>query len=343
MQRLRRSLILLALSLLGTIAVLAYRTLDAFGVFTSVKPGFAGTCASLGTAFGAEDIAIDRPSRSVFLSVDTPNAAGIYTAALDDARRGATRLEGTPRDFHPRGISVFRSNDGSLTLMAINRPDGAEPRIEIFDVRSQRGRLALLQTTSISSGLLVYPKAIAAAGKSQFYVTNAFTSRTWLGRALETYAMLPRANVVYFGGDNFRIVADELNVATGIAISSDGAHVYVGSAIGRALLSYGRDALTGALTQEGKLSLPAALLSVSVGPNNDLWVAAEPKLHLDEKSKDERIPSEVFKIEASDGVARAAMPIFVDTGETISAAKTVAAADGVVFIGSNSKILACRP
>ena len=47
------------------VAVLAgaYRMAESHGVFTTVKPGFAGSCRAVPSATGPEDIAIDAKSK----------------------------------------------------------------------------------------------------------------------------------------------------------------------------------------------------------------------------------------------------------------------------------------
>src|ERR1700759_3125757 len=84
--------------LVGLLA-LGVRTLTAYGVFTDVTPGFAGTCKPIPTASGPEDIAIDETSGFAFVS------------AMD---RRAKRLTGHPSKDD--GLYVFKLSDAAPHL-----------------------------------------------------------------------------------------------------------------------------------------------------------------------------------------------------------------------------------
>src|SRR5271168_2507703 len=148
MSRVRRALIVFAISLVVTLAAVAVRTLNATGLFTDVTPGFSGRCTVLRGVAGAGDFEIDRPDNLLFVSATNRRALargkpdkgdGLYVLSLGNVGQGFRKLSGTPANFHPRGLSLFRMPDGSLTLMAVNLPVGADPAIEIFDVTIAQG------------------------------------------------------------------------------------------------------------------------------------------------------------------------------------------------------------
>ncbi len=356
MNRVRRALILLAVSMAISVAVLIARVLNAGGMFTEVKPGFSGACNAFSRIAGIEDLQIDRPDNLVFVSATDGRAIlsgrpsardGIYTMALDKPDAGFTRLAGTPPNFHPHGISVYRAPDNSLTLMAVNQPVGQDPAVEIFDVSFSRGTATLKERATVTGGLLVFPKDVAAVGKDQFYATNGWTSRSGLGKALEQYALLPRANVVFFDGNVFRVVADNLNLANGILASPDGVHVYVATTAGRTLYAYERNPLNGDLKEIGMLSIPAGLDQVEFGEANDLWVAGSPKpfaMSVYRTNASKPAPSAVFKVTLSGGIPQSALPVYTNMGDQIGGAGVGAVVDGHLFIGSplDSKLLDCR-
>ena len=222
---------------------LGVRMLNAFGVFTDVTPGFSGSCHAIAGVRGVEDIAIDAKLGIALIAVSDPRALqdgkpspqdGIYVLKLNDAPR-LTKLSGTPSDFHPRGISLARAGDGTLTLFAINHRSDGTSSIASFDVVTKDGAIALHETGNVEGGELVSPSAIAAVDAQRFYVTNDHTSRTRLGRTLDDWFILPRANVLYFDGAVFRIVADRLNAPAGMALSPDGRYLYVSEAFNRRL------------------------------------------------------------------------------------------------------------
>ncbi|HEY0300758.1 MAG TPA: hypothetical protein VGC36_05475, partial [Rhizomicrobium sp.] len=264
---------------------LAFRSLTAFGVFTEIVPGFAGTCTAVPTANGPGDLAIDAPSGLVFVAVrdrraqaagHPAKADGLYVFALKDAAPHPRKLAGTPSDFHPEGISLYRAPGGALTLMAVNhRGDGAYS-IDIFDVTATDGAASLRETGSIQGGQLVSPNAVAAVDGTRFYVTNDHTSATHFGRRLDDVFVLPRANVLYFDGNMFRVVAERLAFPSGAAVSADGRHLYVAEAYNRRITTFTRNPFTGELTSVGEVAVPANVDKLRFDAGGALWAGAHP-------------------------------------------------------------------
>lgn len=333
---------------------LIVRTLNAAGEFTSLTPGFAGTCETIAGVSGPEDLQIDEHDRLMFVSATDRHAAaghpskqdGLYTLQLDRPEAGFTKLSSTPRDFHPHGLSLYRGGDGKLTLMVVNHQASGDPAVEIFDVAVSAGGAKLTGRGHIEGGELVSPNDLVAVGPAQFYVTNDFGSTTALGRTLEGYLLLPRSNVIYFNGELFRPAITGLTGANGIALSTDGSHLYVAETLGRSVLSYRRDAFSGVLQYENATSLPAAADNIDVAVDGSLWVAGHPKIFalLDYAADRSKLsPSEIFRLRVQDGVPQAAVQVYADSGRQIGAASVGAAMGGKLFIGSpfDDKVLDC--
>jgi hypothetical protein len=345
MRRLRRALLLLALSLAVTLTVTVFRVLNALGMFAGIEAHLPGPCSAIAVVGGIKDLQIDRGGRLLFAALTGRGQDGIYAMALDHPENGFTRLTGSPANFHPTSLSVFRADKGALALMAVDRPKGQEPAITIFDVRVSKGSLALIEKARVAGGLLVDPAAVAAAGPDQFYVTNASTSVTGLGRILETVVLLPRGNVVFFDGNLLRIVADGLNSPRGVQISDDGTHLYVTAATGRTLHAFERNSLSGSLNETSALVVGPGLGSVSRDESGQLWIAAQPKLleqYLYGSSK--RLASQVFKVSLLQGTPQSAEIVYSDTGSRVSAASAGVVMDGNLYIGgpNDSHLLRCR-
>ncbi|HVU22237.1 MAG TPA: SMP-30/gluconolactonase/LRE family protein [Rhizomicrobium sp.] len=343
-----------AVVVVGAVAIVA-RALIMGGMFTDVTPGFGGACRTIGGVVGAEDLQIDRRDGLVFISAsdrraDPPSKMdGIYTLKLGDPSAKPVRLAGTPTEFHPHGISLFRAADGSLTLMAVNHVKGLggdRPSINVFAVTVKSGAPALSEIGDIQSDKLISPNDIVAVGQAQFYVTNDHGSRTPFGMMLENYLMLPRADVLYFDGNVFKEVANNLVFANGINIAPDGSRIYVAETTAHRIQTFTRDPFSGRLTQEATLTLPSGPDNIDVDEKGDLWVADHPKLfdvlaYRDDPSKPS--PSEIFRLPVKNGVPRAAQRIYSNLGQEIGAASVGAVADGHLFIGSifDPKILDC--
>ena len=97
---------------------------------TALRPVSPGVCRAIGGGIhGPEDFAIDAPHNAIFVSSINRQTAsansdphdGLYLLKLNDPAAPPVKLAGTPLDFHPHGISLYRAADGSETLMAIDR------------------------------------------------------------------------------------------------------------------------------------------------------------------------------------------------------------------------------
>ncbi len=374
-----------AVVVVGAVAVMT-RALIMGGMFAHVQPGFGGTCRTIGGVVGAEDLQIDRKDGLIFISAsdrraDPPSRAdGIYILPLREpwivTKAGSSvmtsesadgesssnppetpvgvvaKLPGTSSDFHPHGISLFHAADGSLTLMAINHRSDGKSSVEIFDVRlTRRGVLSpnivsLSQIGDIESDRLISPNDLVAVGKEQFYVTNDHGSRTPLGVTIENYLMLPRADVLYFDGNVFKEVANNLTFANGINISPDGNRIYVAETTPHNIQTFNRDPFSGKLTPDVTFTLPAGPDNIDIDDKGDLWVAAHPNLfgvlaYRDDPSKP--TPSQIFRMPVKNGEPQEAQRIYTNLGEQIGAASVGTVADGHLFIGSifDPKILDC--
>jgi arylesterase/paraoxonase len=354
MTRIRRIAITAGAVVVVGIAALAGRVVVMGGVFDEVKP-VPLACETLKGVTGAEDIAYDGVSRTLFLSAmdrRAPGSAkdGIYAYSLDHPEKGFVHLAGAPKAFHPHGISLWRSGD-SLTLMAVNHPTAdrrmGPHEIDVFAVKAQDGALALNHIGAIESDRLIHPNDIVAVDQNRFYVTNDHGNTTALGREVENYLMLPRANVLYYDGAVFREAAGGLVFANGIALSPDGRHLYVAESTARRVQSFARNPFNGTLEKEASLDLPAGPDNIDVGPDGALWIAAHPKMFaLVSYTSDPTKPSptEVLKIATADGVPKSAAPVYVDDGREIGAGSVGVVAGGELYIGSifDAKILRCR-
>lgn len=344
-----------AVSVIAIVALaLGARTLTAFGVFTDVTPGFSGACHAIDGVRGAEDIVIDKTLGVALISASDlrarlngkPSAQdGLYVLKLNGASR-PIKLAGTPSDFHPHGISLVRASDGTLTLFAINHHGDGTSSIASFDVAMKDGEISLHEIGSIESDALVSPNAIAAVDRARFYVANDHTSKTGLGRTLDDWLILPRANVLYFDGAVFRVAAERLNAPAGAVLSPDGRFLYVSEAFNRRIDTYARHDFSGTLDLLGTLAIPSNLDNLRFDDQGRLWIGSHPKLFamgafFADPSKP--APSEVFRVALSDGVPQAATLIYSDRGPGIGGASVAAVLGNRMLIGSplDAKILDC--
>ncbi len=258
------------------LASAAVRGLWSNGLFSSVVPGFAGSCKIAGHVPGVQDAEI--ANGMVFLSVASARgpgrADGIYALPLSGG--GLRKLSGAPADFHPRGIGLYRTPDGKgLFLMAVNRRSGASAKagatdkgasakagatdknvrfsIDSFEVTNPATDPALVAEGTIEGGLLINPQDVAMSGPGSFYVANGTAGKNPLMHIPQTYGLLPGGNVLYFNGMVFTQVADGLYGTRSLLLTQGGSHLVVGGLLSRSLTTFSRDFFNGALTEAGTL------------------------------------------------------------------------------------------
>jgi arylesterase/paraoxonase len=336
----------------GAVA-LTLRMLIASGVFTTVTPGFEGTCRAITGIVGAEDIAVDRQTGTAFISATnrpakahgTPDPQdGLYAMALSGGI--PVKLAGAPKDFHPHGISLFRAADGSLTLMAINHRRDGTSGIDIFAVDFAGGKVALHENGAIESGRLVSPNAIAAVDQDRFYITNDHTSATPWGRWLDDNFVIPRANILFFDGSVFKVVADDLVFPSGAAVSHDGRYLYVSESYNRQLRTYERGPLSGTLQQVSVLAIPSDLDNSNVDADGNIWIGSHPKAFAMANFRTDiakPAPSEIFEVTVKDGIPQDAKLVYANMGDEIGASSVGVVSGKTLLIGSayDRKILTC--
>jgi arylesterase/paraoxonase len=336
------------------IFVLVLRMLMAAGVLRSVRPVAFGTCKVFTNVAGAEDMQWDRHSKTLYASASdrwariagkASSRDGIY--AMTPSRGGGfIKLAGSADDFHPHGMSLYRGPDGSLTLMAINRPLPGHPAsVEIFDVDESGALPVLRHRKTVNGGLLQSPNDLVAVGPDRFYLTNDHGSATQLGAKLETYLMLPRANVAYFDGSALRVAAAGLVFANGINVSPDMRWLYVGQTTAGNVVAFARSG-DGTLTRTGEMRVGTGVDNIDIDGDGDLWVAGAPKLLAFSAASADRAkqsPSAVWRVSARDGVLESAKTVYADLGGKASGGTVAVFAQGHLYIGTvfRPRILDC--
>jgi sugar lactone lactonase YvrE len=141
-------------------------------------------------------------------------------------------------------------------------------------------------------------------------------------------------------------VADRLNAPAGAVLSPDGRFLYVSEAFNRRLDTYARHDFSGALDPLGTLAIPSNLDNLRFDDQGRLWVSSHPKrfamgAFFADPSKP--APSEVFRVDLSDGVPQAATLVYSDLGQGIGGASVAAVLGRRLLIGSplDAKILDC--
>ena len=337
---------------LATLAIVALvsataRAVWSNGLLSSVNTGFAGSCKVAGTLPGVQDIEI--ADGHAFIAASNArgpqDADGIYAVPL--AGGAPVKLAGTPKDFHPRGIGLYRTPDGKgLFVMAVNRRSSGRFSIDSFEVTNPAVDPALVAQGTIEGGLLVNPQDVAMTGPDAFYVANGTAGKNPLLHIPQTYGVISGGNILYFNGMSFVQVADGLYGTRSLVLTPDGTHLIVGGLLSRSLTAFSREPFTGALTEAGNLTLPAGPEKISVDNEGLLWVAGHANLpHWRTFSTDPKQPSssQLFRVSLSGGVPQQAQQVYGDDGRQIGGASVGAAAGNQLLIGSSldGRLLDC--
>jgi arylesterase/paraoxonase len=355
MRPLARSGVTWLVVFLVVITFFVLRWLTAAGVFSSVPANTLGICKAIPGLAGPEDFEVDAAHDAIIVSSTNRRAAkaspdardGLYLLKLSAPQAPPVKLDGTPKDFHPHGISLYRAPNGDETLMAVNHHSNGTNSIEIFGLTYDGGTAKLDSRSSIGGGLLVSPNDIFAVGPGSFYVTNDHVTKTPLGRFTEDYLLWPHADTLYFNGTNFRIPVQRMAFPNGVYVTPDGGHVYVTLTNERRLIAFSREPFFGNVTEIGSLSIPARLDNISADAQGRLIIAGHPSLlRVNQFRADpgKPSPSEVFRVTLDkSGVPTGYETIFADDGSRIGASSAAAMVGKRLLIGSvlDHKMLDC--
>jgi arylesterase/paraoxonase len=360
----KRNVVLGVIGLLTLISFFVVRTLYASNTFATLSPAFAGTCQRVASPPGPEDIDLDRSTGIAYVSATDRRAifsgeAGapgdifyldLNNVALGFVDLGARHSEGLS-GFNPHGISLYRGDDGRVTLMVVNHPNANLDTVEIFDLYEEAvdGVMVrqLVHRRTVTGELLISPNDLVAVGHDRFYATNDHGSKGGFGRTMEDYLRLNKSSVTYFDGDELSIVADGLTYANGITVSEDGSLVLVTETTDSSVRWYGRDIESGALTFTDKINVRTGVDNIDRAADGTYWIGAHAQVlkfsgHAGDATK--LSPSHVIRLVPSDdGQGGQVEQIYLDLGDEISGSSVAVEHNGQMLIGQvfDDHILLC--
>ena len=340
--------------------VLVYRILNAAGNFNEVTPHFAGKCETVKGVVGGEDMDLDRATGNLFISSqdrrpypqtdETMKPGGIYLAKFDDPSVAPRLLTANVPPFHPHGISLYADAMGRKTLAVVNHPTLKTSEIMLFDVTEDKTadgattvELSLRRT--VKDPLMHSLNDVTLISHEAFYTTNDHGSETDFGEQLETWLLLPRANVVYYDGTAAKTAATGFNYANGINRNADASEIYVAEATGRSLQTFRRDADTGMLAHIHTLFLGVGPDNLDVDSDGAIGIGAHPRLldflaHAGDETK--YSPSAVLKVTPA-GDETKFETMYVNLGHHLPGSPVDIAHNGRLVIGPvfDPKFLNC--
>ncbi len=331
------------------IALFAVKTLWNAGQFKRISQISLYRCVPVTGFPGPEDIVIDRTGGTALISftdrraamAGTAHNAGIISYSLTTPGAKPVRVKTDFKGvFTPHGIHLYRAPDGTKFLFAVNMgmdshffESTGSSTVEIFAYRDG----SLYHRGTVTGAELSSPNDILAVGPRQFYVSIDHGATSALGKKLENYLQLPISHILYYDGRRFIKAAGGIAYANGIAISPDGATLYVGATVGRKVHVYARNVQTGGLTEKESVPLGTGVDNLDVDEDGSIWAGCHPKLlSFVAHSKDaaRRSPSEVVRIRPLEKGGYAVGRMYLNDGAELSGSSAAAAWRDRLLVGA---------
>ncbi len=314
-------------------------------VNASVDEKFAGSCEAVPLPGSGEDSQIDRARGFAYLSVldrlGVAEGNAIDPGTIMRLDLNARPYQAVPAlldgpELHPHGISLHIDAAGGRHLFLINHPadraSGAE-RIELYrEDAANPGQFRHVET--FATPLITRANDMVAVGPRQFYVVQD-VDRT----SGETYT-----DLVYFDGNDFRVVTDDIESGGGINISADGSTLYIAETGGKAIRIVTL-AADGGLGTATRIALDSSPDNIDVAADGSLWVGAHSNvvalaMHFIAGSK---APTQILRI-VPGTAAPVVEEIYLNAGDEISAGSGGSTLGNKLVIGSITarKVLVCE-
>lgn len=306
---------------------------------------FAGQCTELPLDGSGEDIQLDRQRGLAFLSVfdrmavarKEPTSPGdILMLDLNAASADpVSALLSRPEHMHPHGLSLFVDPDGQRHMIMINHPEDREngqDAIERF-VEEQPGQYRHAET--FSSPLITRANDLVAVGPRQFYVAQDTGQGT--GQTV--------TDLVYFDGQEYSVVADDIESGGGINVSPDYSTLYIAETNANTVRVVSRNANDGSVELIRRVDVGSAPDNINVAADGSLLIGAHSNIvalvmHFIAGSDS---PTQILRVDPTTDPA-VVEEIYLNAGSQLSAGSGADSYGNKLLIGSitDKKILVCE-
>jgi len=332
-------------TLAGIVLICAGSALYLYSVVNrDIDEHFAGTCSAIELQGSGEDIQLDRERGFAYLSVfdrmgvarGEPTGPGqiLRVDLRDPSLAVSNALLDEPEHMHPHGLSLFIDDAGRRHLIMINHPEDSENGMDTIErfVEEVPGMYRHVET--FSSPLITRPNDLVATGPRQFYVAQD----TGRGTGLTV------TELVYFDGDEYLVVADDIESGGGISVSNDYSTLYISETSADAVRVATINA-DSSIKQVNRIDLGSSPDNVNVAADGSLLIGAHSNLtalvmHFIIGSD---APTQVLRVNP------AANPptvdeIYLNAGEELSAGSGADQFENLLLIGSitDKKVLVCE-
>lgn len=332
------------------LTTLVLHTLKFTGFFRVVNTHFEGKIIKEIPIWGAEDISVSHLDSFALISatkriVYPPKEqefGGLYLMELKSGNFNVKPLTSSfNQSFAPHGISMIKT-DNSYKIMAINHSLQGNS-IEVFNLVGD----SLTHIKSLRDKTMVSPNDLVMVDKNKFYFTNDHKYTKGIGRFFEEYGGLAISNVIYFDGENYQQVANNIAFANGINFDNYRKLMFVASSRGFHIKVY-QIQNNGSLNFIENIPCNTGVDNIELDIEGNLWTAGHPNLLKFQSyaiGKKDFAPSEIIKINYKGKKNYTVESVYLEDGRSISGSTVASIFSEYILTGSalDHKMLILKP
>jgi arylesterase/paraoxonase len=310
----------------------------------NIDEHFDGTCTDFEMTGSGEDVQIDRARGKAYVSLFDRMAgvkgdhAGPGDILQVDLTRtppeGKSAIADGPK-LHPHGISLFIDQAGQRHLYVINHPEDRATGKEKIERYLENSSGMFQHQETLMSPLITRANDMVVVGDRQFYVAQD----------VDRKSKIKVTDLIYFDGNEYSVVADDIQSGGGINVSADYKTLYISETGGKRIRVASRNLSDGSITTLKNIDLGTAPDNIDVAEDGSLWVGAHSNIaalvmHF---IMGTNAPSQVLRIDLS-GTEPQVKEIYLNKGEQISTSSGGTTYNNKLLIGSITarKLLICE-
>lgn len=289
---------------------------------------------------GVEDLTVDRLDNfAIFISYPRaaerdgkPFETGIYFLDLNNENFQPKLIsQDFKAPFLPHGIDLIQLDSNHHKLFVINHGEGES--IEVFDLYNKD---SLVHDKTLEDELIYSANDIVAINEHEFYFTNDHYYTNKLGTLAENYLGLSKCETVYFDGNNYRVVDNNLAYANGINYDEKRNLMFIASPRGFLINVYEREK-SGDLKYIESIDCGTGVDNIEFDETGNVWVGCHPSLLAFEafnKGKSDTSPSELIKIDYRKKGDYDIESVYMNDGSELGASTVAGVYKDLIFVGT---------
>jgi arylesterase/paraoxonase len=217
----------------------------------------------------------------------------------------------------------------------INHPADRDSGQELIERFTEKSPGIFQYAETFSSPLITRANDLVATGPRQFYVAQDVAQGS--GETL--------TKLVYFDGDTYATVADDIESGGGINVSADNNTLFIAETGAKAIRVVSRNAADGSIETIRKIKLQSSPDNINIADDGSLIVGAHSNLialvmHFIVGSN---APTQILQVKA-DANPPLIEEIYLNSGKELTTGSGALTFENLLLIGSitDKKILVCR-